>query len=83
MRPVPHLIDAGSRIGEIMIVFVTPLFLLRTIHPLLGLAVAIVGTFVYARFTLGKPDGYLVHRAYRAGLPLDGLLDRRIRRFVP
>ena len=83
MRPVPHLIDSSSRIGETMLVFVTPLFLLRTIHPLLGLAVAVIAVLAYTRLTLGKPDGYLVHRLYRAGLPLSGLLDRRLKRLVP
>ena len=83
MRPVPHLIDSSSRIGETMLVFVAPLFLLRTIDPLLGLAVAVVAAAAYTRLTLGKPDGYMIHRAYRAGLPLSGLLDRRLERLVP
>jgi hypothetical protein len=83
MRPVPHLIDSSSRIGEAMIVFVTPLFLLRTIDPLLGLAVAAVATAAYVRLTFGKPDGYMIHRAYRWGVPLSGLLDRRLRKLLP
>jgi hypothetical protein len=83
MRPVPHLIDSSSRIGETMLVFVTPLFLLRTIHPMLGLIAGIVAAALYTRLTLGKPDGYMMHRAYRAGVPLSGLLDRRLKRLVP
>jgi hypothetical protein len=83
MRPVPHLIDNSSRIGETMIIFVTPLFLLRTIDPLLGLFAAAACAAAYVRFTFGKPDGTLLHAAYRAGIPLSGLLDRRIRRLLP
>ncbi len=83
MRPVPRLIDRSSRLGEYLIVFTLPLFMLRTIDPLVGLAVAVVLTGVYVKLSLGKPDGYLVHLAYRCGLPLSGLLDRRIRRLLP
>jgi len=83
MRPVPHLIDNTSRIGETMIVFVTPLFLLRTLDPLFGLLAASACAAIYVRLTFGKPDGYMLHAAYRMGLPLSGLLDRRVRRLLP
>ena len=83
MRPVPHLIDSTSRIGEAMIVFVTPLFLLRTFDPLIALLAAAACTIAYVRLTFGRPDGAMVHFAYRCGLPLSGLLDRRVRRLVP
>lgn len=83
MRTVPHLIDNNSRAGEYLMVFMVPLFLLRTIDPVAGLVIATVSSIVYIRVTLGKPDGYLVHRLYRHGLPMGGLLDRRIRALVP
>lgn len=83
MRPVPRLIDNHSRLGEYLMVFMVPLFMLRTFDPLVGLGVGIVACIAYVRATLGKPDGYLVHRLYRAGLPLSGLLDRKIRSLVP
>lgn len=64
-------------------VFMVPLFLLRTIDPLTGLIIGGVATAAYIRATLGKPPGYLTHVLYRCGLPLSGLLDRRLRRLVP
>jgi len=82
MRPVPRLIDSNSRLGEYLMVFMVPLFLLRTVDPLLGLAVGTVACAVFIRVTLGKPDGYLVHRLYRSGLPLSGLPPRSAHRFV-
>ncbi len=83
MRPVPRLIDNNSRLGEYLMVFLVPLFLLRTIDPVFGLLVGAVASVVFVRLTLGKPEGTLVHRLYRAGLPLSGLLSRRVRRLVP
>jgi hypothetical protein len=83
MRPVPRLIDSNSRLGEYLMVFMIPLFLLRTIDPLVGLATGAAACTVFIRLTLGKPDGYLMHVLYRSGLPLRGLLDRHIRRLVP
>ncbi len=83
MRPVPHLIDRNSRAGEYAMSFMVPLFMLRTIDPLLALAAACVIAALYVRQTFGKPDGHLVHCAYRLGVPLSGLLDLRVRRYVP
>jgi hypothetical protein len=83
MRAVPRLIDNNSRLGEYLMVFMVPLFLLRTLDPLLGLAVGASACLLYIRVTLGKPEGYLVHRLYRAGLPLRGLPKREVRRLVP
>jgi hypothetical protein len=83
MRPVPHLIDRRSRLGEYAMSFMVPLFLLRTIDPLLALLAATALMGVYVRHTFGRPEGHLVHLAYRVGIPLSGLLDRRVRRYVP
>jgi hypothetical protein len=83
MRPVPHLIDRRSRLGEYAMSFMVPLFLLRTIDPLLALLAATVLTGFYVRQTFGRPEGHLVHLAYRLGVPLTGLLDRRVQRYVP
>jgi hypothetical protein len=83
MRPVPRLIDSNSRMGEYLMVFMVPLFLLRTLDPVAGLLVGIALCVIYIRATAGKPDGYLVHWLYRHGLPLGGLLNRRIRALVP
>jgi hypothetical protein len=62
--------------------FMVPLFMLRTIHPLFALGIASLLTTVYIRYTFGKPQGYLIHLAYRAGLPLSGLLNVRVKRYV-
>jgi hypothetical protein len=83
MRTVPRLIDNNSRLGEYLMVFMVPLFMLRTLDPVIGLVVACASCAAYVRLTLGKPDGYLVHLLYRLGLPLSGLPARSIRRFVP
>jgi hypothetical protein len=83
MRSVPRLIDNNSRLGEYLMVFMVPLFLLRTIDPLFGLGVGVVCCGLFVRFTIGKPDGYLIHLLYRHGLRVRGLIDRRISRFVP
>ncbi len=82
MRPVPHLIDSNSRLGEYLMVFMIPLFLLRTVDPIAGLISATLGCAAYIRVTLGKPDGYLIHRLYQLGLPLGGLLDHRVKRLI-
>ena len=82
MRTVPHLIDRDSRISEYAMCFIVPLFMLRTISPLFALVGALVLTGVYIKCTFGKPPGHLVHLAYRVGLPISGLLNRRVRRYV-
>ena len=83
MRAVPRLIDNNSRMGEYLMVFMVPLFLLRTVDPVAGLAVATASCIAYIRATVGKPDGYLVHQIYSRGLPLSGLLSQRIGSLVP
>jgi hypothetical protein len=83
VRPVPHLIDRRSRAGEYAMSFMVPLFLLRTIDPLFALLSAALLAGLYIQQTFGKPDGHLVHRIYRLGFPLSGLLDPRVVRYVP
>lgn len=83
MRPVPHLIDNNSRMGEYLMVFMVPLFMLRTIHPLFGLAVGVIACVVYVRLSLDKPPGYLAHRLYQCGLPLSGLPKHHIQKLIP
>ena len=80
MRPVPRLIDRPGRTGEVLLVFMAPLFLLRTIDPLLGLGVAVACTLLFLRGSVGRPPGFLLHRAYALGLRVRGLPDpRRVR----
>jgi len=83
MRPVPRLIDRPSRSGEVIVVFMTPLFLLRTIDPLFALAVACACAVLFLRISVGRPEGTLLHTLYRMGLRPRGLLDLRGRRLVP
>ena len=83
MRSVPHLIDNNSRMGEYAMIFMIPLFLLRTIDPLFGLLAGMAACAIYVRQTAGKPEGYFAHRIYRAGIPLSGLLPPRVRALVP
>jgi hypothetical protein len=83
MRMVPHLIDRNSRVGEYAMCFMVPLFMLRTIDPLVALGVASLLAVAYVKHTFAKPDGYLVHLAYSIGLPMSGLLNARVRRYVP
>jgi len=69
--------------GEYLMVFMIPLFLLRTVDPVAGLLVGFGACVLYIRATVGKPDGYLVQRIYRCGIPLGGLLNPRVRSLVP
>jgi len=64
-------------------VFMIPLFLLRTLDPVVGLLVGKITCALYMRATVGQPDGYLAHSLYRLGLPSQGLLQRRVRSLVP
>jgi hypothetical protein len=82
MRTVPHLIDRTSRIGEYAMCFMVPLFMLRTVDPMFALAAATLLAGAYIKCTFGRPQGHLVHLAYRLGFPLSGLLNRRVRRYV-
>jgi hypothetical protein len=82
MRTVPHLIDRSSRIGEYAMCFLVPLFILRTIHPLFALVTAALLAGAFIKCTFGKPPGHLVHLIYRLGIPINGLLDVRVTRYV-
>jgi hypothetical protein len=82
LRAVPHLIDRNSRVGEYAMCFMVPLFMLRTIDPIFALGAATLLVSAYVKYTFGKPQGYLVHLAYRIGLPLSGLLDTRVKRYL-
>ena len=62
--------------------FMVPLFMLRTVSPLFALVAASLLTGGYIKYTFGKPQGYLIHLAYRLGLPLSGLLDVRVKRYL-
>jgi hypothetical protein len=56
--------------------------MLRTIDPLFALGTAGLLAGTYIKYAFGKPQGHLVHLAYRFGFPLRGLLNKRVRRYV-
>jgi hypothetical protein len=80
-RPVPQHIDRSLRGLEYLLAFMVPMFLIRPFAEGLGILLAIVLPLLYMKFTIGKPDGYLLHRLYRLGVPLPGLLHPKIKCF--
>ncbi len=79
-RPVPQYIDRSSRGFEFLLAFMVPIVFIRPFYQGWGFFLALVLPIVYMKFTLGKPDGFLLHFVYRHGLPIPGLLDRKIKR---
>ena len=59
--------------------FMVPMFIIRPFFPTFGILLSLALPLVYIKLTLGKPDGVLFHLAYRAGMPIPGLLPRKIR----
>lgn len=79
-RPVPQHIDNRGRLVEYVIAFMLPIVLVRPFFEGLGFVLAIILPLAYAKATLGKPAGYLQHLCYRCGLPMPGLINRKITR---
>jgi hypothetical protein len=79
MRPCPKTIDKpllilgleGEDIAVLMLFFGIPAIL---ISPAIPLGLILVAWPVLVWFKRGKPEGYVLHALYRAGLPLTGLL---------
>ncbi len=79
MKPCPKTIDKpllilgleGEDIAVLMLVFGVPAILISPAIPLMLIFLAWPGLVVFKR---GKPQGYVLHALYRAGLPLPGLL---------
>ncbi len=80
-RSVPQHIDRSGRALEYALAFMLPLVFIRPFHEGLGYLLAIVITPIYIKLTLGKPAGFLQHMLYRIGLPMPGLLNRKIKQF--
>jgi len=80
LRPTPRHIDRSSRVIEYLLIALVPFVFVRPYHELAGLGLMAVLPLLYARLTLGRPEGHLLHLAYRLGLPVRGLLPRRVRR---
>ena len=58
-------------IAALMLVFGIPAILISPAIPLFLILVAWPGLVMFKR---GKPEGYVLHALYRAGIPLPGLL---------
>lgn len=80
-RPVPQHIDRTGRAAEYILAAMFPLVFVRPFYEGLGYLLAIVIPIIYIKLTLGKPTGYLQHVLYCRGMPMPGLLNRKIRRF--
>jgi hypothetical protein len=79
MRTCPGTIDKpllilgleGEDIAVLMLCFGIPAIL---VSPAIPLGLILVAWPCLACFKRGKPEGYVLHVSYRAGLPLKGLL---------
>jgi hypothetical protein len=79
MRPCPRTIDRpllilgleGEDIALLMLAFGIPAILISPAAPLMLLFAAWPALVFFKR---GKPEGYVLHALYRAGVPLSGLL---------
>jgi hypothetical protein len=80
LRPTPRHIDRSSRVIELLLVALVPFVLVRPFHELAGLALMLVLPMVYARLTLDRAEGHLLHLMYALGVPVRGLLPRRLHR---
>lgn len=78
-RSVSHYIDRSNRMFDCLMMFMVPMFIIRPFFPTTGIILSLLLPLVYAKLTIGKPDGVLFHLAYQAGVPIPGLLPRKIR----
>ena len=76
---VSRHIDESTKSFECLVLFMVPMFIIRPFFPRIGILLTIFLPLLYLKLTLGKPDGVLFHLAYRFGLPIPGLLPRKIR----
>jgi hypothetical protein len=79
MQPCPRTIDKpllilgleGEDIAVLMLVLGVPAILISPMIPLMLIFVAWPSLVCFKR---GKPQGYVLHMFYQAGVPLPGLL---------
>lgn len=92
-RPVPKHIDKSERIGEIALIFAFVFFIVRIPIVLLmknpdGSEVGyltlfgIVSAYLYHKATVGQKPGFILHKGYRIGMPVRGLIEHSIKRLV-
>ena len=79
LRPTPKHIDRSSRAIEFLLIAMVPFVAVRPFFEATGLALMVLLPLAYAKFTIGKPEGYLWHAAYGLGMPVRGLLPHRVK----
>ncbi len=79
LRPTPRHIDRSSRVIEYLLVALVPFVFVRPFHELAGLALMFALPLIYARLTVGRAEGHLLHLGYRLGMPVPGLLPPTVR----
>jgi len=80
VRETPQYIDRSAKALEYLAAFLVPSILS---FPLLELKAVIVGVVVCGltiKFTAGKPPGFIEGALYKIGMPMMGLLPRRLKR---
>lgn len=92
-REVPKHIDKSERIGEIALIFAFVFFILRipivlmTKNPDGGevgylTLIGSVSAYLYHKATAGQKPGFILHKGYRLGMPVRGLISHSIHRLV-
>ena len=79
LRPTPKHIDRSSRAIEFLVLALIPFVLIRPFFELSGLALMVLLPLVYARLTIGRPEGFLWHAAYKWGMPVRGLIPHAVK----
>lgn len=92
-RPVPKHIDKSERLGEIALIFAFIFFIVRI--PVVMLTkdpdgsevgyLALLGAitaYAYHKATVDQKPGFILHKGYRAGLVVRGLLPHSLKRLV-
>ncbi|MBF0619940.1 MAG: hypothetical protein HQL19_07220 [Candidatus Omnitrophica bacterium] len=70
-RPLLILGLEGEDVALLMVIFGVPAILFAPVIPLVCFFIAWPGLVMFKR---GKPEGYVLHWLYKAGLPFKGLL---------
>ncbi len=80
MASVGSRFEGSTRSIETMLCFAVPMLVLRPLFPTLSVVLGLVLPVFYYWVTIGKPDGYLLHKLYEWGVPWPGLLPPRLKR---
>lgn len=83
MRMTPRHIDKKNRMFDYFVIGAGPFFLLHAISLVLALVTGPILIVFYTRYTLEKPDGFIIHKLHKSGFSLRGLIPSKIRRLSP